>query len=195
MRHDEAWFDGFYRQHERRVHAYCARRVGAVDAADVVSQVFAVAWRRRDDVPDGDGAAPWLYGVARRNLSHHWRSARRVTRLAEKARVQRYVAPQGPELAVVASAEHQLVRDAVMSLRPLDREVLLLSAWEGLTHSEIAEVLGATISAVEKRSARAKVRLADRYTSLAAETASETPGALTDVARPRMRSRKGGGAL
>lgn len=177
------------------MHAYCARRVGAVDAADAVSQVFAVAWRRRDDVPEDDGAAPWLYGVARRILSHHWRSERRATRLVEKAGVQRHVDPPGPELAVVASAEHQLVRDAVMSLRSLDREVLLLSAWEGLTHSEIAEVLGATISAVEKRSARAKVRLADRYTSLAAETASETSGAVTDVPRSRVRSRKGGGAL
>ena len=44
---------------------YAARRVSrAEDAADVVAEVFAVVWRRIDDVPDGEAARPWMFGIA-----------------------------------------------------------------------------------------------------------------------------------
>ena len=42
-------------------------------------------------------------------------------------------------------------------------EVLSLAAWEGLPHSEIAEVLGCSIAAVDQRLHRAKQRLARHY--------------------------------
>jgi DNA-directed RNA polymerase specialized sigma24 family protein len=46
--------------------AYAGRRCQErSDSDDVVSEVFLVAWRRIEDVPDGDAALPWLYGVAR----------------------------------------------------------------------------------------------------------------------------------
>lgn len=195
MPRDEAWFDGFYRQHERLVLAYCTRRVGAVDAGDATAKTFAVAWTRRDDVPEGERATRWLYGVARRILSHHWRGAGRAARLAERAGVMRTIPPRGPELTVIDSLEHQLVRNAVMSLSSTDREVLMLSAWEGLTHVEIADVLDVSVAAVDKRVARAKVRLAERYESLMADsvTASRaTP--VGDESPSPVRAPKGGGA-
>ena len=54
-------------------------------------------------------------------------------------------------------------RDAVGQLRISDREVLLLSAWEGLSHGQIAEVLGLSQAAIDKRLSRAKQRLAKKY--------------------------------
>ncbi len=172
MVRDDAWFEGLYERHHGAVAAYCARRIGPSDAPDAVADVFAVAWRRRDDVP-GEQALPWLYGVARRVVSHQWRGARRRRRLVERAGSMRVVAQPGPDVAVIAGAEHQLVRDAVMQLRPMDREVLMLSAWEGLRHDEIADALGCSRAAIDKRITRAKTRLARRYESL------------TDPARPR----------
>lgn len=193
MARDEAWFEGFYRHNERFVRAYCLRRVDANDAADAVAQVFAVVWRRRDDVPAGDAATRWLYGVARRVLSHHWRGERRAQNLVDRAGSLRTVEPPGPEGTAVASAEQQLVRDAVMDLRPRDREVLLLSAWEGLTHAEIADVVGASVAAVDKRVARAKLRLADRYKSNVARGTVRTAVGADDLPSPSMRTREGGG--
>ena len=63
-------YDACYPQ----VLAYLVRRVGSQDAADLAAEVFTVAWRRIDDVPSGDGALPWLYGVAYRVVSYHWRA-------------------------------------------------------------------------------------------------------------------------
>lgn len=190
MSRDEAWFEVFYQRHRRAVDSYCVRRVGVTDAGDAAAQVFATAWRRRDVVPDGESAQRWLYGVCRRVISHHWRGTRRARNLADKAGVMRQVVPPGPEVVVIASAEQQLVRDAVMAMSPPDREVLLLSAWEGLTHAEIAEVVGATHSAVDKRVARAKVRLARRYEMLAGARSDIVP--VDAAAVSRVRAQKGG---
>lgn len=167
MVRDDAVFEQLYERHHRAVAAYCVRRVGSADAPDAVAEVFTVAWRRLDDVPGGDQSLPWLYGVARRVVSHQWRGARRRRRLLERAGSVRLVPQPAPEAVAVASAEHQMIRDAVAQLGEMDREVLLLSAWEGLTHQQIAAVLGCTRAAIDKRMTRAKARLARRYESVA----------------------------
>lgn len=180
MARDDAWFEELFRRHHRAVSSYCLRRVAAPDASDAVAQVFAVAWRRREDVPGGDRTLPWLYGVARRTISHQWRGARRARRLVEKAGGQRPTVPPGPEAMVESSVEHQRVRDAVMQLASMDREVLLLSAWEGLTHTEIADAIGCSRAAVDKRIVRAKTRLAARYLALSADARTEASDRPTD---------------
>lgn len=175
MARDDAWFEELFRRHHRAVTSYCLRRVAPADASDVVAQVFAVAWRRRDDVPSGERALPWLYGVARRTISHQWRGARRAQRLVEKAGGQRPTISPGPEAMVESSAEHQRVREAVRQLSSMDREVLLLSAWEGLTHTQIADTIGCSRAAVDKRIVRAKTRLAARYRALSGGARTGAP--------------------
>lgn len=179
---DESWFERFYGRHHPAVCAYCVRRVGSVEAPDIVSQVFSVAWRRRDDLPAADRELPWLYGVARRVVGHHWRSVGRARRLAAKAGVLPAEAQPIPEVAAIETVEHEFVRTALAELRPNDREVLMLTAWEGLTHAQAGEVLGCSLAAVDKRVSRAKVRLAEKYLTL-------------DRVEPhQMSARRGGGA-
>ncbi|NNE12768.1 MAG: sigma-70 family RNA polymerase sigma factor [Ilumatobacter sp.] len=200
MTHDDDWFEELFRHHRPAVAAYCARRIGADDAADAVAQTFTTAWRRRHDVPDGDAAIRWLYGVARNVISHQYRSSSRGRRLAEKVGAQPRVAPPDPETTAVQHDDHRRVRDAVMTLAPNDREVLLLAAWEGLTHAEIGEVVGCSVSAVDKRVARAKRRLATRYERLAGRSALGGPAPVTELetrpglTRSPVRAPKGGGA-
>ena len=60
-----AQFEALYAAEGRRVLAYALRRTAQpADAADVLAEVFLVAWRRLDDVPAGAEARLWLYGVA-----------------------------------------------------------------------------------------------------------------------------------
>jgi len=162
----EAWFDGLYRQTYLPVLAFCVRRTGRSDADDAVSEVFAVAWRRRHDIPDAEKALPWLYGVARNVLSHHWRSKARLRRLRERlGRIPRQYHPS-PESVVIEDPELIGVRVALNRLRTGDQEVLRLAAWEGLSHREIAGVLGCSPIAVDKRLQRAKRRLRDQYQAM-----------------------------
>ena len=163
MTQTEDWFDQLYARHRAVILAYCARRIGVDDAQDAASQVFAVAWQKRSHIPRGDKELPWLYGVARNVVSHHRRSVGRVRRLAEKVKSVRPVGEPAPDAVVVERAEYAAVRKAVSRLSPDDQEVLLLSAWEGLSHRDIALVLGCSQAAVDKRIVRARARLARQY--------------------------------
>jgi RNA polymerase sigma-70 factor (ECF subfamily) len=64
---------------------------------------------------------------------------------------------------VVQRQEYDTVIEAIRGLGADDREMLLLSAWEGLTHAEIAEAMDYSLAAVDKRLARAKERLRRQY--------------------------------
>ncbi|HZG94645.1 MAG TPA: RNA polymerase sigma factor [Mycobacteriales bacterium] len=139
------------------VLGYVLRRVRHTeDAADVVAETFLVAWRRLSDVPDGDDARLWLYGVARRTLANQRRGESRRTALGERLRHD--LAGVAPDPADDVVAE-QTLRTAVATLRPDDREVLLLSLWEGLEPREIAVVLQCSAIAVRTRLSRARGRL------------------------------------
>ncbi|NVI89158.1 hypothetical protein HUX53_18225, partial [Actinomadura sp. BRA 177] len=52
-----------YDAYRQNVWAHAAGRAGRQAADEVVSETFAIAWRRFADVPDS--ALPWLLGVAR----------------------------------------------------------------------------------------------------------------------------------
>src|SRR6185369_10842354 len=76
-------FEALYAATREPILAYLLRRVDwPEDAADLLADVYLVAWRRIDEVPRGDGARMWLYGVARRQLANHRRGDRRRTALA-----------------------------------------------------------------------------------------------------------------
>lgn len=130
--------------------AYARRRCGQDGADDLVAEVLAVAWRRLDDVPE-DAPLPWLYGVARRTLLNRRRSLERRARLALRLRLER-------SRDVTESTDH-VVLEALHRLRPADREVLRLAAWEELRPAEIGVVLGCTANAAALRLSRARARL------------------------------------
>jgi RNA polymerase sigma factor (sigma-70 family) len=151
----ERRFRQLYTEHFPAIHAYAVRRSDVPhDVADVVAEVFTVAWRRLDSVPEPPAERLWLYGVARRVLSDQYRSTHRMRGLLSRIKSQQVSAVSQPE---------GFVSDRVLSaLRRLpdgEREALMLVVWEQLTHSEVAQVLGCSTSAVGTRLHRAKERL------------------------------------
>ena len=75
------------------------------------------------------------------------------------------------------------MKRAVGQLSSGDQEVLLLAAWEGLSHAEIAIALDCSTDAVDKRLQRAKQRLRVQFESLST----------TQTHRPPANTAKGGG--
>ena len=138
--------------------AYALRRVAhPEDAADVVAETFLVAWRRRCDLPPDGEARLWLFGVARRVLANHHRGGVRRQRLGERLR-QRISAVIGGDPGGEVP-ERLAVRAALARLGELDREVLLLTVWEGMEPREAAEVLRVSPAVVRTRLSRARARL------------------------------------
>ncbi|MFC4014973.1 RNA polymerase sigma factor [Nonomuraea purpurea] len=147
----EAIYDAYY----PAIHQYAARRTGSPDdTADIISETFLTAWRRIRDVPEGERALLWLYGVARRVLANQRRGATRRSELADRLRDE--LAAERP----VTPVDLDHVRAAFEALPERDREVLALACWEELTGEEIAEVVGCTAIAARTRLHRARKRLA-----------------------------------
>jgi RNA polymerase sigma-70 factor (ECF subfamily) len=153
-------YENLYRVHAQAVYAYCLRRTTTDEAKDAMADVFVVAWRRFDVVPKGDGALPWLYGVAKNVLSDKQRSARRRDRLFVRAVSNFEPAVPGPEAQIVRKSEHEAVVSALGRLPEKDREIILLVEWEGLSREKVAEMMYLSRSAIDKRIARAYGRMA-----------------------------------
>lgn len=145
--------------HYEAISRYCHRRLPPADANDAAAQVFAVAWRKIEDMPPGPGTLPWLYTVARHQVNTMRRSSRRLGNLRAKLNGQARHPEPGPEAVIVRNAEQRELLDAMKKLTPQDQEILRLRAYERLTNPEIAEVLGCSVDAAKKRSVRAIKRL------------------------------------
>ncbi len=137
--------------HGAAVRAYAARRVAAGDADDVASDVFVVAWRRLEDVPDD--ALPWLLACARRIVANQVRGTRRQAALRHRLALER---PAPAELTI---ADTRLAQ-GLATLSAEDREALMLVVWEGLDHTRAAVVVGCSPRAFSMRVHRARRRLA-----------------------------------
>lgn len=162
----DARFAELYSNHSRRIFAYCRRRASTERAEDAVADVFLTAWRRIDDVPEGQEALLWLYGVAYRVLSHQRRSHSRHQKLEEKLEASGMTISDSVDFIVVLRDEAKRALQAVDRLRPKDAEMLRLAIWEELSHADIARVLGITTSAVAQRLHRAKKSLTREFQRL-----------------------------
>lgn len=166
-------FSTLFLSHYDDVLGYCVRRTNRADADDVAAEVFTTAWRRIDDL-DWETAKPWLFGIARGALANHNRSSGRRNRLGMRIGSLADHPAEGPEVQVIRREEDQEVIDVLGSLRPKDREVLMLSVWENLTAPEIGIAAGVSTAAAEQRLHRAKQRFAD---ALERATAQVSPRA------------------
>lgn len=155
-------FRKLYEEQYADIRSYCLRRLPADAAADAASEIFTIAWRKLDKVPDGAEARLWLYTVARNVVANQRRSMARVRRLHSSVAQTVEPASEGAsiESVVVRHTEYQRALDAVGRLKPVDQELVRLKLWEDLTHAEIGEVLGISAHAVDMRFQRAVKRLA-----------------------------------
>lgn len=167
MERSQVGFRRVFAEHHRDVYAYCLRRLTVDDALDFVAEAFLTAWRRMEDVPDGEALLPWLYGVARRVMSRHRRGQARRRRLRLREAALAASSPEGPESQVIQREEFDLVLQALGRLRPADQEILRLAAWDELPHAAIAGLLGCSVNAVDQRLHRTRRRLAHQYRTLA----------------------------
>ncbi|MGI8947598.1 MAG: RNA polymerase sigma factor [Ornithinimicrobium sp.] len=153
---DSAWFDTLFTDHATAVHRYFVRRAPAQDCADLSAEVFAVAWRRRAQVPAGLDL-PWLYKTASFVLANHRRKPV-LTLLPDDDRdaaLARQAASADPADLVIEDNE---LRTALMSLRPRERQVLMMHAWEGLDGTELAAALGMSRGGAAAALSRARRR-------------------------------------
>ena len=158
-----AGFEQLFRDTRTDLLAYIMRRSqNAEDAADVLAETYLIAWQKLDAIPTGERARLWLFGVAR-NLLLKGASRRRsrhalVERLAGE-RLAGELRSAHRTHAPVEDEGSSAVRAVLATLPERDREILMLTAWEGLTPKQIAAVVGIPANIVRVRLHRARTRL------------------------------------
>lgn len=140
------------------MYRYARARLSPADAEDVVAEVFAIAWRKRD-VTMVDSRA-WLLGVARRVMANHVRAQGRRAALTERLRASPASAVPN-ETGLVRELDE--LRRALARLRPADREVIALLASAELSTAELAEALACSPASAATRVHRARRRLRAVY--------------------------------
>jgi RNA polymerase sigma factor (sigma-70 family) len=166
-------FNAVFASYSSDIVAYCNWRAGsASDAQDAAAEVFLTAWRRLDELPEGDAARVWLYATARRVIANQRRSSRRRVALHERLASEAASSPQEPP---ASDREEALVHEALRRLGPNDREVLLLSEWECLSPAQIAGVLGCLTVTARGRLHRARRRFRSAFEDVLAADASDRP--------------------
>ena len=83
---DDLRFAQLYERYYRPIRDFFARRVSRDAVDDAVADTFLTVWRCLDEVPAGEAALVWLYGVAHRVVGHQRRSLARRGRLHERLR-------------------------------------------------------------------------------------------------------------
>jgi RNA polymerase sigma factor (sigma-70 family) len=161
----ERQFRILYERNYAPISAYVRRRVRQADGsdADIVAEVFVVAWRRFLEMPEQTKELPWLYGVARNLVANHFKSIQRSSALADRLMFEESVTVDSP----TGSSDLEIrVRRAVEQLSDLDREIFRLIHWERLSQEEVGLSVGITAKAVERRVARARAKVRDYLASL-----------------------------
>jgi len=161
--------------YEPAIRAYCLRRLPVSQADDAVADTFLTVWRKRHEAPAGDEQRLWLYGIARNVVRNARRSAHRSQRLTKRIAREPGAHQESPEVIVVRNAQETDLLAAIDQLRVVEREILLLRTWEGLTSREIASVMHLTPKAVDNRLARIRRKLTRMTAKPAAVVFSPDP--------------------
>jgi RNA polymerase sigma factor (sigma-70 family) len=164
-RGNTAAYEIVFERHGAGILAFCRHMLGRHDEAeDAVQLTFAAAF---NDLQRGDSRElalkPWLYAIARNRCISILRSRR------DQVAIGHEPATAGLAEQVERRADlRELLRD-VRELPEDQRAALLLAEAGGLSHADVADVLGCEVARVKALVFRARSRLIER------RRARETP--------------------
>jgi RNA polymerase sigma-70 factor, ECF subfamily len=155
----DAEFQAAFEQHKDVVYRFAWRMSGPAAAEDITQDVFVSLLRQPDRFDPARGTLrAFLLGIARNLALKRWRSEHRFEPLDDEA-----MAARAPARAEVFDVDRldvgEMVGQAVRTLGPLQREVVILAAYEGLTLAEIARTVDADVGTVKSRLHRARENL------------------------------------
>jgi len=159
-RGDEPSFRELYERHRTPVFRFACRMLGGSGAAEDVTQECFLSVLRRPDAFDPDRASlrTYLCAIAR-NLS-----LKQLRRRGQETTVEDPPEPAAgddadPLRQVLDAEAAEAVRRAVGELPPLQREVVVLFEYEGMSLAETAAVCAIDVGTVKSRLHRARERL------------------------------------
>jgi RNA polymerase sigma-70 factor, ECF subfamily len=157
-------FEALYHQHQKTVYAQCLRNLhNASDAEDLTQEVFLQVHRRISTLRNYAALKSWLYRVTMNAILMHFRKRDLL------AMSLHYV--QDPKTSAVLDIAETLVTRgcepiervalarAIGRLPKCRRAMVLLHDIKGMSHREIAESLGISLTTAKSNLSRARRQL------------------------------------
>jgi len=133
-------------------------------AEEVLLDVYTQVWRQAAAYDTSRGVPlAWIMTIARSRAIDRLRAGRQDQQRKEPLDAIGEVSAGGvsPEEASLYSERQRLVRNALQTLSPEQREVIELAYYSGLSHSEIALKLGQPLGTVKTRTRLGMIKLRD----------------------------------
>jgi len=155
---DQAAFLELYDRYRDPIFRFAYRLLGSVEVAeDVTHDCFLSLIRKPGNFrPELASLKTYLYAAARNLALKHFRDQGRETGLDEVSEEPKESSRRGPLRKVLDEELATQVREAILSLPPLQREAVILFEYEGLSLNEVAAVAGTDAGAIKARLYRAR---------------------------------------
>lgn len=161
---DDEAFGRLVELHQARVYATLAKITHEHDLAlDLTQEAFIRAWEELDGFERRSAFSTWLYRIAVR-LAYDALRRERPREASGSTDVLPDPAPS-PDERAAAGDDAEVLRRRVRQLPEMQRAVVTLRTWNGLSYREIAEVLGTTEGSARVSFHHAITRLRARYES------------------------------
>ncbi|MCB0457970.1 MAG: sigma-70 family RNA polymerase sigma factor [Flavobacteriaceae bacterium] len=125
-------------------------------ASDLVQEAFIKLWQNCKNVPEAK-AKSFLYTVANNMFLNEVAHQKVVLKYAQLQ--PNKINEQSPEYLLQEKEFQEKLQNAIANLTEAQRTAFLLNRIEGKKYSEIAEILGISVKAVEKRMSQALASL------------------------------------
>ncbi len=130
---------------------------------DMIQEIALIVAKQCTDptaVPqDPQKVAPFLYRIAVRQAANFYRKANRSTEAKAVADLQPGAREPEPLEWMLKIERNQQLADAIQKLDDESREILMLKYTENWTYQQLADRLGITPKAVERRLSRARTSM------------------------------------
>jgi RNA polymerase sigma-70 factor (ECF subfamily) len=156
-RQERGALEALYNRYSGAVYSLAVHMLRDGGAAEEVTQdTFFNVWRRGSSYrPERGKVAAWLFSIGHHRIIDEVRRRRRREKAIVSQDVEKLDQPASDSTDPARYAYVQLLRseigEALSNLREEQREVVLLSYYGGLTHSEIATRLGQPLGTVKTR--------------------------------------------
>jgi len=176
---DKSAFTALYRKHQGQIYRFALLMSGSANIAEEVTQeVFLLLIRDPFRFDPARGPLPsFLYGVARNYVLRSLKRERSYVPLPEESDDEiapaQYLARDDPFGNCKRNEVIRLVRQAVLSLPPRYREVVVLCDFQDMSYAEVAVALDCAVGTINSRLHRGHALLLKKL------QVTEEPGSAT----------------
>jgi RNA polymerase sigma-70 factor (family 1) len=147
---DETVFSNFFRKNANALRNFLFYKFGNLnEAEDITQEAFIKLWQNCRDVPL-EKAKSYIYTIAT-NSSLNVKTHEKVILKYQKNNVNEDRFNENPEFLLEENQFKEKLLKAIENLNETQRVAFLMHRIDGKKYAEIAEILGISVKAVEKR--------------------------------------------